>query len=383
MTYPEPKDVEIPEEIVEKWQKLVNIMAEVIDVPAGLIMRVKSPYIEVFSSSESEKNPYEVGETEHLAGLYCEKVIESKDELLVSDARKDERWKDNPDVELGMVSYLGLPLEWPDGDVFGTICVLDSDENRYSEKYEDLMRQFKKLVESHLKLIYQRNELERQIQRREEAEQREEFLHSLLRHDVRNKLQIVVGYLELMEDHDVPKELKDYIAKAQKGAREGTDIIEKVRSLRKAQDEEVRAVKIDSTIYGAVDQIENLAEEEDMKIDVECPEKGCKCMGGSLLDRVFYNIIENSVQHSDGSKIRIRGRIGEDKIKCIIEDDGKGIPEEERDRIFNRGYTTDEERGTGLGMFLVKKLLEIYGGSIKVKDSKLGGARFDVHLQKA
>lgn len=384
MTYPKAKeDVEIPEEIIEKWQKIVDIMADVIDVPAGLIMKVEPPQIEVFRSSNSEQNPYEAGDTENLAGLYCEEVIESKDELLVPNARKDEKWEDNPDVELGMISYLGFPLEWPDGDVFGTICVLDSEENRYSEKYEDLMRQFRKLVESHLELVYQRNKLERQIREREKAEEREEFLHSLLRHDLRNKLQIVRGYLELMGEYDLSEELEDYVSQAEKGIREGADIIEKVRSLRKAQDEEVKEVEIDSAIHDAVDQIENLAKEEGIDIDMECPEMGCKGMAGSLLNQVFLNIIENAVQHSDGSEVRIRGRIDEDEIKCVIEDDGKGIPDEKKEKIFEKGYTTDDERGTGLGVFLVERLLSVYGGNIEVKDSELGGARFDVYLRKA
>ncbi|KXA91001.1 hypothetical protein AKJ57_02885 [candidate division MSBL1 archaeon SCGC-AAA259A05] len=166
-------------------------MAEIIDVPAGLIMRINPPQIEVFRASKSEENSYEAGEKEDLAGLYCEKVIKSRDKLLVPHAQKDEKWKNNPDVELGMVSYLGFPLEWPDGDVFGTICVLDSKENRYGDTYEALMKEFKELVETHLKLIHQREELKNQIQEREEAEKREDFLHSLLRHDVRNKVQIV------------------------------------------------------------------------------------------------------------------------------------------------------------------------------------------------
>ncbi len=51
-------------------------------------------------------------------------------------------------------------------------------------------------------------------------------------------------------------------------------------------------------------------------------------------------------------------------------------------RVLDKGYTTDEERGSGLGMFLVKTLLEFTEGSIEVKDSELGGARFDVHLEK-
>ncbi len=382
MAYPETKDVEIPEEIVEKWQKIVDIMAEVIDVPAGLIMRIKPPQIEVFRARKSEENPYEAGDTENLAGLYCEKVIKSKDKLLVPNAQKDEEWENNPDVELGMVSYLGFPLEWPDGDVFGTICVLDSEENRYGKKYEGLMREFRELVETHLKLIYQREELKGQIQEREEAEEREDFLHSLLRHDVRNKVQIVKGYLELSRDYDLPEELEDYLSKAEKATQDSVEIIEKVRTLRElSAREETGEVELCSSLEDAIDKHEDVFEENN--IELECQKEEIKVLGGTLLEELFSNLIENAVKHGDCDKIKISAEEETDTVTVTTEDDGCGIPDEDKDKVFEKGFKDEETGGSGLGLYLVKKIAESYGGSVEVKDSDLGGARFDVHLEKA
>ncbi len=382
MSYPETKDVEIPEEIVKKWQKIADIMAEIIDVPTGLIMRVKPPQIEVFRSSNSKENPYEAGDKEDLAGLYCEEVIESRDKLLVPNAQEDERWKNNPDVELGMVSYLGFPLEWPDGDVFGTICILDSKENRYGEKYEDLMKEFRELVEAHLKLVHQREELKRQIQEREEAEDREDFLHSLLRHDVRNKVQIVQGYLELSKDYELPEELEDYLSKAEKASRDSVEIIEKVRTLREVSGkEETRVVELCPLLQDSIDKHEDIFEKNN--IELECQKKEIKCQGGTLLEELFSNIIENAVKHSDCDKIKISAHEETDTSKITIEDDGKGIPDEEKDKIFKRGFKDKETGGSGLGLYLVKEIAKSYSGSVEVKNSDLGGARFDIKLQKA
>ncbi|KXB06616.1 hypothetical protein AKJ51_03390 [candidate division MSBL1 archaeon SCGC-AAA382A20] len=222
----------------------------------------------------------------------------------------------------------------------------------------------------------------RDITERKEAEEKEEILHSLLRHDVRNKLQVIRGYFELLDDTELSDEQEKFLNKAFKATEEGSEIIEKVKHLRKAQEEEIKEVRLDSTVHKAVDQVRPTAEEQGIEIEADCPGKGCEVLGGSLLDRMFSNIIENAIQHSEGSKIRIHGEIGEDEIVCIIEDDGKGIPDRKKDKIFDQGYTTDKKRGTGLGMFLVKTLLDIYGGSIEVKDSELGGARFDVRLRK-
>ncbi len=159
--HPDTKNIKIPKKTLEKWQKSVNILAEIMNVPAALIMRVDPPEIEVFRASNTAENPYEVGERGNLLNLYCEEVIKTDKELLVTDARKSERWKSTPDIKRGMVSYFGFPLKWPDGDIFGTICVLDSKKNEYSELFRKTMIQFKELIESHLELIFQRREIEK------------------------------------------------------------------------------------------------------------------------------------------------------------------------------------------------------------------------------
>ncbi len=61
------------------------------------------------------------------------------------DARRDTNWDENPDIKLGMVSYLGFPIAQPDGSVFGTICVLDRTENAYSQLVERVILQFREL----------------------------------------------------------------------------------------------------------------------------------------------------------------------------------------------------------------------------------------------
>ncbi len=148
------KTISVSNEMVNKLQNVVNIIADIVHVHTAVITKVDSPYIEVFRSSESEKNPFKVGDRVHLEGLYCEKVIETKERLLVPNALTDSRWKNNPDIKLGLISYLGFPILWPDGDVFGTLCILDTKENTFGGQLEGLMSQFKELIEAHLALLH-------------------------------------------------------------------------------------------------------------------------------------------------------------------------------------------------------------------------------------
>jgi signal transduction histidine kinase len=146
--------IQVPSEIVEKWQDIVNIIAEIVHVPSALVMKVESPNIKVFVSSESSGNPYERDELAPLnTGLYCETVMKTRQSLLVPDALRDEEWKSNPDIKLGMISYLGFPVTWPDGQIFGTICVLDRKGNSYSELYRKFVLQCRDVLEADLSAL--------------------------------------------------------------------------------------------------------------------------------------------------------------------------------------------------------------------------------------
>jgi len=136
--------LEVPDEVLSKWQVIVDTMAKIIGVPAGLIMKVDPPHIEVFVKSNTEGNPYKAGERYDLVpDLYCQWVMKHNSRLLVPNALKDPQWDQNPENESGMISYLGFPLRWPDGEMFGTVCVVDNKENHYSDTYQDMMSQFR------------------------------------------------------------------------------------------------------------------------------------------------------------------------------------------------------------------------------------------------
>jgi PAS domain S-box-containing protein len=157
--------MKVPVEVMRKWQEIVDLLADILNVPSALIMRVEPPNIKVFVSSESKGNPYEPDEIACLnTGLYCETVMNTRRPLIVPDALQDEAWKSNPDIKLGMISYLGVPVSWPDGEIFGTICVLDRKSNGYSELYLRLLLQWRDVLQADLRSIAA---TQREIEQRE------------------------------------------------------------------------------------------------------------------------------------------------------------------------------------------------------------------------
>jgi len=152
---------------MENWQEITDILASLLNIPAALIMRYTDPDIEVFVASNNTDNPYNPGDKERLfgSGLYCETVIKTKKKLHVPNALIDNEWKNNPDVKLDMISYLGFQIQLPNGLPFGTLCVLDKKHNDYSGYIEKLMMKFRSLIESHLEIVYMNTALNDKNQR--------------------------------------------------------------------------------------------------------------------------------------------------------------------------------------------------------------------------
>ena len=210
---------------------------------------------------------------------------------------------------------------------------------------------------------------------------REDFLCELLRHDLPNKLQTISFYYEIYQETEPSREeLEDYIEKMGKETNKIKDLVEKINVLKNIGQGETRQIQIDEILERSIEETEPIAHRKGIEIEYE----GCegKVLGDLVLKELFINLIENSIRHSKCKTIKIRCEDGENHFMVIVEDDGKGITDQEKDEIFDKGFTTDQDRGSGLGMYLVHEILETFGGEIEVKDSELAGARFDVGLQK-
>lgn len=185
----------IPNVIIEKWQDIIDLIALTINVPSALIMRLEEKHIYVFLESSNKNNPYNKGEKAELcSGLYCETVAGNKSYLLVPNALKDPQWKENPDIELKMISYLGFPIIWPDGEVFGTICVLDNKENHYNNQYIKLIELFKDNIEKDLQIILEEQKLKKELEDRKIAEENLRKTKTMYRELFNNMGSAVVIY---------------------------------------------------------------------------------------------------------------------------------------------------------------------------------------------
>ena len=154
-------------DVLRNWQRIVDLLANIMRVPSAVVCKMEPPdytHYRVLVSSNSVGNPFPIDQFFSMdIGTFCETVIKKREPLLVTNALEDDQWKMAPEIQVGMVSYLGFPVLWPDGRIFGTICVLDDKANGYSDLYQELLSHCRDVLQGDLQTLTRLgNELEEQ-----------------------------------------------------------------------------------------------------------------------------------------------------------------------------------------------------------------------------
>jgi len=211
--------------------------------------------------------------------------------------------------------------------------------------------------------ITKRKTYERELER--QNERLEEFA-SVVSHDLRNPLNIAQGRLELANE-ECDSEHLDAVANAHDRmnaliddllmlAREG-DRVREMEPIAIADVSErcwQNVETADATIHAHIDRT------------IQADQ--------SRLAQLLENLIRNAVEHGDED---LSVTIGELDDGFYVADDGLGIPEDDRDTVFDAGYST-ADKGTGFGLSIVKQVADAHGWDIRVTDSEDGGARFEI-----
>ncbi len=142
-------------------------------------------------------------------------------------------------------------------------------------------------------------------------------------------------------------------------------------------------IEVDALVDEVLDDLEPLAQEKEIKLIGKC--KNFTMVGSDILIyRLVYNLVENAIKYNHlGGQVTVTAYQKERQVYLSVEDTGKGIPEELRERIFEPFFRVDKSRsrelgGVGLGLALVQEIVRVHDGSINVKSNPSGGTIFDV-----
>jgi PAS domain S-box-containing protein len=199
------------------------------------------------------------------------------------------------------------------------------------------------------------------------------LLAEITRHDIRNKLTVLGGYLELFTDHPPEPLHSMYLTKLKSAVKM---IAANIDFTKLYQDLGVVAPvwhDVSDTFFKACTHIDI------KKIRFESDADGVEIFADPLLERVFYNIVANAVEHGNRvSVVRLSSLEVPDGLVIRIDDDGIGIPSHDKETIFQRGFG----KNTGLGLFLSREILSITNITIKESGEFQHGARFEMFVPK-
>jgi two-component system phosphate regulon sensor histidine kinase PhoR len=219
---------------------------------------------------------------------------------------------------------------------------------------------------------------------------RQEFF-SNASHELKTPLTSIRGYIELLE-HDMAANenmKKDFMARIKKEAGNMTNLINDILMISRLETKEAEVVLSEVRICPLVEEIcktlEPLAQEYQVIIKTNC--RPIKMFANAQqLQELFGNLITNAIKYNKpGGSVDVTVTSENKELVIMVSDTGVGIPEDAKQRIFERFYRVDKGRskkvgGTGLGLSIVKHIVNFYEGSISVESKLQEGTRFTVKL---
>ncbi len=201
------------------------------------------------------------------------------------------------------------------------------------------------------------------------------LLSSITRHDINNQLLSLMAYLELSKESlgDVAK-TSEYIIKEERAA---NAIERQIIFTKEYQDLGVKA-PVWQNVEASVKKVLTVLPMRDVRVFAEV--NNLEVYADPLLEKVFYNLIDNALRYG-GQKmtaIRISSQESETGLIIFVQDDGEGIPADDKKRLFERGFG----HHTGLGLFLSREILSITGITIAETGEPGKGARFKILVPK-
>jgi signal transduction histidine kinase len=201
---------------------------------------------------------------------------------------------------------------------------------------------------------------------------------SLTRHDVRNKLSAVTGYAYLLKKkHADQADVLDGVSKMEQAVKEIAAIFDFAKMYEQLGVEELKYINAEKALNGAIALFSGSSSLEFIN---DC--HGLSLLADSLLTQLFYNLIDNSLKHGEKvTKIRVHyEKADQDELIVVYEDDGVGVSAENKPKLFKEGFSTS---GTsGYGLFLMRKMMSVYGWTIQENGEPGKGAKFTITIPR-
>jgi PAS domain S-box-containing protein len=233
----------------------------------------------------------------------------------------------------------------------------------------------------------------RNITERKETEQKLksqrddlELLNQVVRHDIRNDLQVVSTYAELLEDH-LDEEGREHLERLKESNEKAAELTVTARDLTDVilqSESDLEPIPLASVIDSEISELQCSRAEAELTVSDSV--EGVTVLADDMLETVFRNLLKNAVQHNDKdvAEVTITATTDGGTVRIRVADNGPGIPDPQKERVFGKEEKGLESGGTGIGLYLVREIVTGYGGEIWIEDREEGeGAVFVIELPHA
>ncbi len=213
-------------------------------------------------------------------------------------------------------------------------------------------------------------ELKDALKKQSELTNKLMLLSSLTRHDIRNKVTVIDGFRYFAESETDDPKVKEILALQKNAIVDIGKLIDFSKAYQEIGIHEPKWHHVRELFERAIRQVSF-----DLKSICDIP--SLEIYADAMIYQVFYNLVENSQRHGNHvTTIRLSMDTSDDKCRLVYEDDGQGIPDNEKEQIFLRGYG----KNTGLGLFLIREILAITGITIVENGTYGKGVRFEMQI---
>lgn len=204
-----------------------------------------------------------------------------------------------------------------------------------------------------------------------EANEKLRLLSNITAHDVFNQLSVLLGYLNLIRRANEKQEIAELIDQVEAAACTIRSQLECMKDYQKIGSVLPSWQRIDEVMKGIWTELPT----KDLALSLETD--GLEVYADPLLKKIFYNLVDNTLKHGkNATRVRISCQRANNAICMVYENNGAGIPEEMKERIFQKGYGDH----SGYGLYLVRKILAVTGFDIREAGEAGSGVRFEIRV---
>lgn len=402
--------------------QILNAALEITDSVAGSIALKEGEFMTLYASHGLSKRFTERKTWEILSGGLTDLILKKKEIISISDLSQ-VNYTNNPlFISEGIKAVLACPIP-SNGEVRGIIYLNDFKPRQYSERQKrvllllskvtglaiDRIELLRRLSKKESELEELNIELDRRVKERTEeldrankelkrSSQHKNIFIANMSHELRTPLNSILGFSNVLLDKtfgELTETQERYVRNINSSGRYLLDLINNILDIAKIEagkyDMSYEEFFLDSAIGEVANTMRGIAEKKNIKIEIDVDASvGSIVADKTKIKQIFYNLLSNAIKFTpEGGKIGIKasriiikkGENLEESIRCSVWDTGVGISAEDKERIFDEFVQADSAfskryGGTGLGLALTKRLVELHGGSIFVESVLGSGSTF-------